>query len=239
MNSEVLYIVGGGAGLIGRCIAEGFANKKSQVISIDKSATEKKPDRYTFYQADLSDEAVVGDVFKKTFSNQSYQHAVLINTQGIANPNSGPIAELSLDHWQKYLDINLTSYFLCCREFIRHKEKFKTGSIVNLSSTRHCMAEENTEAYCAAKGGIVSLTQALSISLSNTDIRVNSISPGWIDDPEKEHPEKSHRQHPSGRIGKPIDIFKACEYLTDPEQVFVTGQDLVIDGGMTKKMIYK
>lgn len=239
MKIKDFYIIGGGSGLIGSHLVSKFSELGHGVVSLDMKPSKNKSPNIKDFQGDLSDETVVSDFFSSFFSDQTFNHCVLINTQGIADPVSGPLANLQLVDWQKYLDTNLTSYFLCCREFVRHKDHFQTGSIVNISSTRHLMAEQNTEAYCASKGGITSLTQALAISLSNTGIRVNSISPGWIADPNDNFSKEDHHQHPSGRVGHPHDIFLACRYLTDPNQVFVTGQDLVVDGGMTKKMIYK
>jgi NAD(P)-dependent dehydrogenase (short-subunit alcohol dehydrogenase family) len=118
-------------------------------------------------------------------------------------------------------------------------KKNSGGCIVNIASTRALMSEANTFAYSASKGGILSLTHSLAVSLGPENIRVNAISPGWIE--TKNYNKLSpadHAQHPAGRVGKPEDIVKACFYLTDPDNDFVTGSNLVIDGGMTTKMIY-
>ncbi|MNS89580.1 3-oxoacyl-[acyl-carrier-protein] reductase FabG [compost metagenome] len=114
------------------------------------------------------------------------------------------------------------------------------GSVVNISSTRATMSEPNSEAYAASKGAIISLSHAMAISLGKDGIKVNSISPGWIEtgDYEALRPE-DHQQHPAGRVGKPADIARACLYLTHPDNTFITGANLVIDGGMTRKMIYE
>jgi NAD(P)-dependent dehydrogenase (short-subunit alcohol dehydrogenase family) len=114
------------------------------------------------------------------------------------------------------------------------------GSIVNLASTRATMSEPHTEAYAATKGGIVALTHALSISLGDDNITVNAISPGWIETSDYDGlREIDHTQHPSNRVGTPADISRACMYLTNVENDFVTGANLVVDGGMTRKMIYE
>ena len=120
------------------------------------------------------------------------------------------------------------------------------SSIVNISSTRAFMSEPETEAYSASKGGIAALTHSMAVSLSKKNIRVNSISPGWIDvsgwkkgsGKEEVITEADHKQHPAGRVGKPEDIAAACFYLTGEEAGFVTGTNLNVDGGMTVKMIY-
>jgi len=102
------------------------------------------------------------------------------------------------------------------------------------------MSEPNSEAYAASKGAIVALSHAMAVSLGPDGIRVNCISPGWIETGDYEElRSKDHKQHPAGRVGIPADIAKACFYFTDPENDFVTGSHLVVDGGMTRKMIYE
>ncbi len=114
------------------------------------------------------------------------------------------------------------------------------GRIIQIASTRHLMSEPGGEAYGASKGGIVSLTHALANSLAGTGITVNCISPGWIHtgDPEKLRPQ-DHAQHPSGRVGKPSDIASMVMWLCSPENDFVNGENIYMDGGMTRKMIYE
>ena len=114
------------------------------------------------------------------------------------------------------------------------------GAIINLASTRAFMSEPHSESYAASKGGVVALTHALASSLSEYNITVNSISPGWIETGDyKALKESDHAQHFSNRVGKPDDIARACLYLANPENNFITGTNLTIDGGMTKKMIYE
>lgn len=110
------------------------------------------------------------------------------------------------------------------------------GSIVSMASTRAFMSESNSESYAATKGGIISLTHSLASSLAKDNIIVNCISPGWIETGDyNDLREVDHAQHFSGRVGKPSDIAKACLYLTDPSNNFVTGTNVTIDGGMTKR----
>ncbi|MFC7684508.1 SDR family NAD(P)-dependent oxidoreductase [Ureibacillus sp. GCM10028918] len=164
---------------------------------------------------------------------------ILINNAGIFKPTSP--YDLSIDIFDDIINTNLRSVFLCSREaakFMRLNPK--GGAIVSMASTRAFMSEPHTESYAATKGGIVALTHALASSLGPDRIRVNCISPGWIETGDYDSlREIDHSQHFSGRVGKPEDIARACFYLTDEKNDFVTGINLTVDGGMTKKMIYE
>jgi len=145
--------------------------------------------------------------------------------------------ELTPEEWRRVLDVNLTAPFLLSRALAPLLRQ-RRGSIVNLASTRALMSEPHTESYAASKGGLVSLTHALALSLG-PEIRVNCISPGWIDtrpDPATPLSAADHVQHPAGRVGRAEDVAELVLYLATAG--FVTGQNFVIDGGMTKKMIY-
>src|SRR5690606_1278723 len=143
----------------------------------------------------------------------------VINNAGIADPHTGPIEALSLEQWQRRMDVNLTGPFLVSKHAIPHLRKTR-GVIVNMASTRALQSEPDTEAYAATKGGLVALTHALAISLG-PEIRVNCISPGWIDtrawqgNEERIEPFSGtdHQQHPAGRVGKPEDIASLVAYL--------------------------
>ncbi|HAC30043.1 MAG TPA: oxidoreductase, partial [Marinobacter hydrocarbonoclasticus] len=149
-----------------------------------------------------------------------------------------------LEQWQRRMDVNLTGPFLVSKHAIPHLRKAR-GVIVNMASTRALQSEPDTEAYAATKGGLVALTHALAISLG-PEIRVNCISPGWIDTRDWQGSEQAveplseadHQQHPAGRVGSPEDIASLVAYLISSEAGFVTGQNFVVDGGMTRKMIY-
>ena len=150
-------------------------------------------------------------------------------------------ATLTLAEWRKVLDTNLTAAFL----FARAAEKplrAAHGAIVTIASTRALMSEPDTESYSASKGGLVALTHALAVSLG-PDVRVNCVSPGWIvvrREEEQTLRRKDHRQHPAGRVGRPEDIAEMVAFLLDGERSgFVTGANFVVDGGMTRKMIYE
>jgi hypothetical protein len=159
----------------------------------------------------------------------------LVNNAGIEIPR--PMEKLKLEEWNRVLGTNLTGTFLCSRHAAPYLRK-TGGSIVNIASTRARQSEPNTEAYSASKGGIVALTHAMAISLG-PDIRVNCISPGWIEtDPDAGHSTQDAAQHPCGRIGIPQDIADMAAYLLSDRAGFITGQEFIIDGGMTRKMIY-
>jgi NAD(P)-dependent dehydrogenase (short-subunit alcohol dehydrogenase family) len=151
-----------------------------------------------------------------------------------------PLRQLTLGEWHRVLDTNLTATFLFARAAERELRKAR-GAIVTIASTRARMSEPNTESYSASKGGVVALTHALAVSLGS-HVRVNCVSPGWIETKNyaalrrKDHAQ----QHPVGRVGKPADIAEIVAWLLDRERSgFVTGADFVIDGGMTRKMIYE
>ena len=156
-----------------------------------------------------------------------------------------PIAKLTLVEWQQVIDCNLTAAFLCSKHALPYLKKSK-GAIINMASTRAFQSEPNTEAYSASKGGIFALTHALAMSAA-PEVRVNCISPGWIDvsgvkkaslAQQTSLSESDHKQHPSGRVGNAEDIARAIVFLLDERNDFITAQNFVIDGGMTRKMIY-
>lgn len=153
-----------------------------------------------------------------------------------------PLEDVTYEAWQQVMNTNLGSIFLFAK-YAKETLRIQKGSIINIASTRAYMSEPHTESYSASKGGIIALTHSLAISLG-PDIRVNSISPGWIDsrnDAQKAKEPLSreeHSLHPCGRVGEPQDVASMVLWLADNANSFVTGQDFIIDGGMTKKMIY-
>ena len=153
--------------------------------------------------------------------------------------------ELTIEEWNRAIGTNLTGTFLCSKFCAPYLDESK-GSIVNMCSTRAFQSEPNTESYSASKGGIYSLTHAMAMSLA-PNVRVNSISPGWIDVSavkkkanarQVELSKEDHLQHPAGRVGNAYDIAQMVMFLLDEANGFITGQNFTIDGGMTKKMIY-
>ena len=242
-------IVTGGAQGIGKITSlELLKNGYSvSVFEVDEEAIEEfnsdiNSDRLAFFNTDVGNEESVkqsNESALKRFGNISG----LINNAAIhANK---PVTELSLEEWNGVIGVNLTGAFLCSKHaapFLRESE----GSIINLSSTRAFQSEANTEAYSASKGGIFALTHSLAVSLG-PKIKVNCISPGWIDVSgiKKKSDAKPYQiteedktQHPAGRVGKAEDIANMVMFLLNPENSFITGQNFIIDGGMTRKMIY-
>ena len=167
----------------------------------------------------------------------------LVNNAGLADPDTGPLEQLTLESWNRLLSVNLTGAFLVSRQCIGLLRD-SGGAIVNIASTRAEQSEVNTEAYAASKGGLVALTHAMAISLGS-EIRVNAVSPGWIDTrPEmlqRSDPLRSidHEQHAAGRGGQTQDVGELVAFLLSPAAGFITGQNLVADGGMSRQMIYR
>lgn len=251
LRGKVAIVTGGGQG-IGKAIAKQFLEKGLSVViaDIDEQAGRETEEEYKplgsirFIFTDVANEESVKNLIRETV-NSFANIDVLVNNAARSNPENHPITELSLEDWHHILSINLTGAFLCTKYSVPYLRN-NQGTIINIASTRALMSEPNTEAYSASKGGIVALTHALAISLG-PDIRVNCISPGWTEVREwkkqaiRQKPqltEQEHQQHPVGRVGKPEDIASFVIYLTSPEASFITGENFVIDGGMTKKMIY-
>lgn len=251
MDNKCLIVTGGAQG-IGLGITKELLrrNYKIAVLDIDVEALEAlshesaSPDLLAI-NCDVCSEASIQKAIDKTVETFGNLYA-LVNNAGIADPHSGPIESLDLVSWRRWLDTNLTSAFLTTKHALPHLRKTE-GSIINIASTRALQSEANTEAYAASKGGLVSLTHALALSLSGS-VRVNAISPGWISVDAYQKPTKrkqpslreiDHSQHPAGRVGNPNDIASLVAYLISQEASFITGQNFVVDGGMTKKMIYQ
>lgn len=220
-------IVTGGSGTIGAGICTALADAGWAVANFDLE--DGGPDEARFVPCDVSDEDSVADAFA---SLDWKGLDLLVNNAGLAAPVTGPVAELSLARWRRVLDSHLTGAFLMTRAAVPLLRE--GGAIINMASTRAFMSEPLTEAYAAAKGGVVALTHALAVSLGPR-LRVNAIAPGWISDSPDLAPE-DHAQHPAGRVGRPEDVAAAVLFLADAG--FITGETLTLDGGMTRRMIY-
>lgn len=251
--SKVVLISGGGQG-IGRAAAVRFAEAGYAVslCDVDKDAGQevirgirKVGGRALFLRADAGIPEELERWIKLT-RTEFGSVDVLVNNAGISR--NGPVLELSLEDWDRVLSVNLRGTFFASQCAARIMKEQGGGAIINIASTRGLMSEANTEAYSASKGGILALTHALAVSLGPFGIRVNAISPGWIETRDWQlssravtpyHSERDRLQHPVGRVGVPDDIAKACLYLAGSDAGFITGQNLVVDGGMTVKMIYE
>lgn len=235
-------IITGGAQGIGKAIVSAYAKEGATVVIADVNEQKGKEtaEEYgaTFIKTDVKNHK---DVIKliETVKHTTGRIDIVINNAGVSRFKS--LYELTVEEWDDILQTNLRSVFLFAKESAKYmRENERGGSIINIASTRAFMSEKDSEAYAASKGGIVALTHALAISLGEDKIKVNCISPGWIETNNYELlTERDHLQHPAKRVGKPDDIARACLFLTHPDNDFITGENIIIDGGMTKKMIYE
>jgi NAD(P)-dependent dehydrogenase (short-subunit alcohol dehydrogenase family) len=233
MEQRVAVVTGGCRG-IGLATARAFLASGYRVAVADAAPVDTEG--ALVISCDVADWAQV-EAMARTVSETYGRIDVLINNAGIGG--RGSFYTAPLEHWHRVLAVDLTGAYLCARACAPVMKAGGGGAIVNIASTRALMSEPDSEPYAASKGGLLALTHALAVTLGPDGIRVNAISPGWIDTTGGEglRPE-DHRQHPAGRVGRPADIARACLFLCDPANSFLAGQNLVIDGGMTVKMIY-
>ncbi len=236
LAGKVAIVTGGGSG-IGREIATRFRDEGARVAVFDREASRLRSGvRMRYETCDVSDEEQVRLAIKSVVA-WGGRLDIVVNNAAITGPHSGPPEDLSLQEWQRVLATNLTGTFLVSKHAIPHLRRRK-GTIINLSSTRATMSEPDTIAYASSKGGVAALTHALAMSLG-PEIRVNAIAPGWIETgPMKKLRRIDHALLPIGRVGRPDDVAALAVYLASAEAGFVTGQSFVIDGGMTRKMMY-
>lgn len=244
-TGKVAVVTGAGKG-IGRTVAQAYAEHGAKVVIAERNEHDgKEAERLirteggeAFFQlADVSRPEQIEALMNKTVERYG-RIDILINNAGVSRWKSP--YELAVEEWDEIINTNLRSVFLCSREAAKAMRKQGGGTIVNIASTRALMSEPHSEAYAATKGGIVALTHALAVSFADDRIQVNAISPGWIEANDYQALRSAdHQQHPSKRVGKPEDIARACLYLTSAGNEFVNGENIVIDGGMTRKMIYE
>lgn len=238
-----VFVTGGAEG-IGKAIVTAFCKMRYLVAFCDRNETSGRQTATEtgalFLQADVSDKIALEACMMQLLKEWG-DIDILINNAGISE--FAPITQTSVEDFDRILSINLRPVFITSRLLALHRQAQESpnlyGRIVNICSTRYLMSEPGSEGYAASKGGIYSLTHALALSLADWHITVNSISPGWIQthDYDQLRPE-DHSQHPSGRVGKPDDIARMCVFLCQEENNFINGENITIDGGMTKKMIY-
>ena len=248
---KVVAITGGAQG-IGRGIALHFAARGYAVSLADPAADagmellailKEQGARASFAVTDVADPAAVQSWLAQTLRDLTCP-TVLVNNAGFMIRK--PFLDLPLEDFDAVIATNLRGAFICSQLVAREMAKRDIhGAIINIASTRAFMSEPDTEGYTASKGGIVALTHGMAMSLAGQRIRVNSISPGWIETCDwqysararaPQHSRADREQHAVGRVGRPEDIAEACLYLA--EAGFVTGQNLIVDGGMSVKMVY-
>ncbi len=228
---DKVVVVTGAARGIGRAVAAAFVAEGARVFAVDVLPEIDVPGAVPVV-ADVADEEQVRAAMERV---GPVLH-VLVNNAGIGG--FGPLESTPVAQFDRVIAVNLRGPYLCSRYAAPALRASGAGAIINISSTRALMSEPGGEAYGASKGGILALTHALAISLG-PDVRVNAISPGWIDVSGGPISAADHAQHPAGRVGRPEDVARACLFLGAPEESgFMTGQNLVLDGGMTRKMIY-
>lgn len=253
MKDKVVIVTGGGQG-IGRVICRDFALESAFVViaDIDEEAgketlsilKDNADSDGLFVRCDVAEEEDVKHLFK-IIQEKFERLDVLVNNAGIGS--GGSIFTRKIEEWDRVIAVNLRGTYMCSRYAAEIMKKDAKGVILNICSTRAFMSEPDTEPYSASKGGILALTHSLAVSLGRYGIRVNSISPGWIEVSQHKKnelakipvlSEEDHKQHPAGRVGKAEDISSVCIFLSSDDAGFITGSNLSVDGGMTVKMIY-
>lgn len=243
-NRKRRVFVTGGAEGIGKVIVEAFSRENCRVAFCDVNEVSgqqtAKETGSVFYKVDVSDKEALENCVLQILKEWGDMD-VIINNVGISK--FSPITETSVEDFDQILSVNLRPVFITSRLLAIHRKAQSSpnpyGRIINICSTRYLMSEPGSEGYAASKGGIYSLTHALALSLSEWNVTVNSIAPGWIQthDYHLLRPE-DHSQHLSRRVGKPEDIARMCLFLCEENNDFINGENITIDGGMTKKMIY-
>lgn len=246
---RVAIVTGGGQG-IGRGIAARLLEEGYRMAIFEHAVDARRAVERAFaggdvrvLDVDIGNEESVRRGVEETLSAWGRIDG-LVNNAALSDPYNRPIEELALADWERALRVDLTGQFLCVKHAVPALRRSGQGAIVQIASTRALQSEPNQEAYAAAKGGLVALTHALAVSLGPA-IRVNAVSPGWIDTSalkpqavESGLRPVDHQQHPAGRVGVPEDIAALVSFLLSPAAGFITGQNLVADGGMTRRMIY-
>ena len=222
--SDKVVVVTGGARGIGKCICDTFREAGAVVCVIDLLEND-------YFVGDLADKATLEEFVKKVIADHGHVDYLINN----AAPKFCGITNGSYEDFEYALKVGVTAPFYLSKLFAPYFAK--GASIVNISSSRDRMSQPESESYTSAKGGISALTHALAVSLAGK-VRVNSISPGWIDNDYTVYEGSDATQQPAGRVGNPPDIANMVLYLCSDMAGFITGENICIDGGMTKQMIY-
>ena len=231
LDGRVALVTGGASG-IGLACCERLAAEGAAVVSLDLAGAA--------YEADVRDEAAVGAAVDGVVASHG-RLDVVVNSAGVAG--GGPVHAVSLEDWQRVVDVNLTGTFLVSKHALRHMVALRSGSIVNIASIEGVQGTEGGSSYNASKGGVVLLTKNMAIDYGRVGIRVNCICPGFIDTPllqavmgrEGMAQVREHYRdlHVLGRFGRPEEIASAAAFLASDDASFVTGHALVVDGGFT------
>jgi NAD(P)-dependent dehydrogenase (short-subunit alcohol dehydrogenase family) len=238
LEGQVAIITGAGRG-IGRAIAARFTSAGATVVIADSDAEAGAATAAALgahsEPTDVADPAAIRRLFA-SIEARFGRLDVLVNNAGISA--TSPVEQVQVADWDRVLAVNLRGAFVCAQAAAPLLRRGSgRGTIVNIASTRALMSEPGNEAYAASKGGLLALTHALANSLGPS-IRVNAICPGWINTRDDRLRPEDHAQHPVGRVGRPEDVAEACLFLAGSASSFMTGQYLVLDGGMTRKMLY-
>lgn len=224
MFTDKVVVVTGGARGIGKCICQEFEKAGAHVCTIDVLDN-------PYFVGDIGDEDILRR-FAKTVIGQYGRVDVLVNN---AKPLKKGLDTCTYEEFNNALRVGVSAPFLLTQLFLPHLGE--GASIVNISSSRDRMSQPFSESYAAAKGGIAALTHAMAVSLAGR-ARVNSISPGWIDTDYTVYEGPDAAQQPAGRVGNPMDIAHMVLFLCSDKAGFITGENICIDGGMTRQMIY-
>lgn len=248
MFDNKVCVITGGANGIGRCISRAFAEASANIAFIDLDETAGRENKEYLLRQGVEVLFMVGDIaeeitlkqFTKRVIEKFGQIDYLINNAGYSL--GGIHTPCSFEDFNKVLRVGVSAPYMLTQLFLPYFNE--RASIVNVSSSRAFMSQANTESYSAAKGGLSALTHALAISLAGR-VRVNSISPGWIDTGfiSDEHYVPDYTkgdiaQHPSNRVGVPEDIANVVLFLCENRNSFINGENITVDGGMSKRMIY-
>ena len=227
-KNKVVIVTGGASG-IGKSIAEHFYKQKAKVIIIDKNNCDTKCD--FFYKGDITNKKVIVDFIKQVI--KKYEKVdFIINNAGLSK---GGLLSCSYENFLYVQKLSLAAPFMLVKQLINNLNK--NAAIINISSSRAFQSQPDWESYGAAKGGIIALTHAMAVTLKGK-ARVNCISPGWIDTLNSNLSKQDKSQHPANTVGEPKDIANMVLFLCSNKAKFITGENINIDGGMSKLMVY-